>query len=399
MAKKIYVGVDNLARSVNTAYIGVNNIAKKVKKAYVGVGGKARLFYSEQPTNPVYYKTGLEYMYEHSRGGAVTNTEGDKIIIIDDFYAIGDGHYKAEMINKNRVKTELKNSDGLSYIGFANSKNHAVFAGGYNPVNKKYNNTSIAYSFSTGVKTTLLNIIYPTKGITGTGFNNCAYFGGGDPQTVATKAYYFRFDENLVYHSIENNVRSRSNGVSMAASNYGVFTCGGNAPDKDVANIRDKNFIRMNISGLPAAKLLHAAEAIGLLENIIMCGGSSSTSTSMGDLNNTTKTQDFLYSINKNFVATNIGTMTLSGCPYANTNKIMFVICPDPYNDSRKNTLEVYNSKLIRTHVLNEDVSIQPYPGKSSGYSDFYARYKCFLGDGIFFANNDDTSMAEVAFV
>lgn len=144
MAKRMYVGVDNIARNVNKAYIGVNNIAKKVKKAYVGVGGKARLFYSYVPFEPTYYDNSLTFLYRHSKGGAVTNLNGDKIIIINNYYSTGDGQSPAEIININRVKTALTSGNGFSYMGFAASKNHAVFTGGYNGNNKgsdRYKNT------------------------------------------------------------------------------------------------------------------------------------------------------------------------------------------------------------------------------------------------------------------
>lgn len=46
MAKKTYVGVNNIARNVSKMYVGVNGHAKKIKKAYVGVNGVARQFWS-----------------------------------------------------------------------------------------------------------------------------------------------------------------------------------------------------------------------------------------------------------------------------------------------------------------------------------------------------------------
>lgn len=46
MAKRIYVGVDGIARKVKKAYIGVEGLARKVKKAYIGVGGVARPVFS-----------------------------------------------------------------------------------------------------------------------------------------------------------------------------------------------------------------------------------------------------------------------------------------------------------------------------------------------------------------
>ena len=46
MAKKMYLGVDGIARKIKKGYLGVDGIARKVKKGYIGVGGKARLFWS-----------------------------------------------------------------------------------------------------------------------------------------------------------------------------------------------------------------------------------------------------------------------------------------------------------------------------------------------------------------
>lgn len=45
MSKKIYVGVNNIAKNVNKMYVGVNNVAKKVLKGYVGVNGVAKEFF------------------------------------------------------------------------------------------------------------------------------------------------------------------------------------------------------------------------------------------------------------------------------------------------------------------------------------------------------------------
>lgn len=42
MAKKAYIGVNNVAKKIDKCYIGVNNVARKIKKAYVGIGGVAR---------------------------------------------------------------------------------------------------------------------------------------------------------------------------------------------------------------------------------------------------------------------------------------------------------------------------------------------------------------------
>lgn len=38
MAKKLYIGVNGIARKVKKMYVGVGNVARKVKKGYIGVG-------------------------------------------------------------------------------------------------------------------------------------------------------------------------------------------------------------------------------------------------------------------------------------------------------------------------------------------------------------------------
>lgn len=54
MAKKIYVGSNNIARKVKKLYVGVNGVARKVKKVYIGVNGVAQLVYA----------SALEYTYD-----------------------------------------------------------------------------------------------------------------------------------------------------------------------------------------------------------------------------------------------------------------------------------------------------------------------------------------------
>ena len=42
MAKKAYIGINNIARKVTKFYVGIDGIARRVKKAYIGIGGVAR---------------------------------------------------------------------------------------------------------------------------------------------------------------------------------------------------------------------------------------------------------------------------------------------------------------------------------------------------------------------
>jgi len=46
MAKKVYIGVNDLSKKVKSLYVGVDGLAKKVKKMYIGVDGLAKECYS-----------------------------------------------------------------------------------------------------------------------------------------------------------------------------------------------------------------------------------------------------------------------------------------------------------------------------------------------------------------
>lgn len=256
----------------------------------------------------------------------------------------------------------------------------------------------IAYNFDTGVKTSISTILYATRGLTGASFNGNACFGGGHAYEAKNKyRYIFRFDENLVLSQIELANFSRSTGICMAGSNYGLLRAGGNNPD---AVIYDKNFIRINIEASTITKAnLKGANAIGLLYDIVLSGGSSTDATTTSKLNDPTFTNSKMNAIDKNFVVKPLENMTITGCPNINTNKMMIAVYPDPYNTSRKNTLEIYNSNLIRTHVLTAGTTNQFFKGgPGTYYTDFEPFFKCYLGDSIFFLNNDE-SFNEVAFV
>lgn len=256
----------------------------------------------------------------------------------------------------------------------------------------------IAYNFDTGVKTSISNILYATRGLTGASFNGSACFGGGCTYEMNNRyRYIFRFDENLVLSQIELTNKSRSSGICMAGSNYGLLRAGGSIPD---CAIYDKNFIRTEIKASSIVyDQLHGANAIGLLNDIVLSGGSRSTDTTTAKLNDPAYTNSKMNAIDKNFVVKPLENMTTPGSPNINTNKIMIAVYPDPYNTSVNTRIEIYNSELIRTHVLTGGITNQYYKGNGgTNYFDFEPFFKCYLGDSIFFLNND-SSFNEVAFV
>ena len=110
MAKKVYVGVNNVARKVKKMYIGIDGKARRVKKAYIGVNGVARLFYQlvEIPINTTYTFTedgtftvpadGRYQIELHGGGGggggaaeAIYTTGGRRVYVGEGGYGGGSG--------------------------------------------------------------------------------------------------------------------------------------------------------------------------------------------------------------------------------------------------------------------------------------------------------------------
>ena len=71
MGKKMYVGVDNVARKVKKQYIGVDGVARKVKKVYVGVDNVARLAWSGGELGYHGYLSGLDRGMISNAGASV----------------------------------------------------------------------------------------------------------------------------------------------------------------------------------------------------------------------------------------------------------------------------------------------------------------------------------------
>lgn len=51
MAKKAYVGINDVARNISKMYVGVNGIARKVIKGYIGVNGIAKQFWGDSSSS------------------------------------------------------------------------------------------------------------------------------------------------------------------------------------------------------------------------------------------------------------------------------------------------------------------------------------------------------------
>ncbi len=137
MPKKIYIGVDNVARQVKKIYVGIDGVARKVKKAYIGIGGVARPCWG---------------------GGELT------------YYG---------------MITSLSNS--RNQLAATSVGNYALFIGGYGTT--ELMTTADAYDTSL-TRTTPTNLAFGRYRFAATSIGDYALFGGG--------LYYDDYDETHV---------------------------------------------------------------------------------------------------------------------------------------------------------------------------------------------------------
>lgn len=236
MAKKVYIGVDDIARRVKKIYIGVGGVAKKVRKGYIGVGGIARLFFS-----------GLGPAVYSREATPLTNAKWDIGSATVGDYAIFAGGREAGFSNLNYYKSDVaaydrrltKASPTSLDIGRCPAGtsvgNYAIFAGGeYVTGSSDYPNDGTAvdvYSSSlTKVSADPLDV--PVDALGATSVGNYALFAGGHyvdghgfhSETVADVTSY---DTSLVKGIVTPLQQGRSRMGATTIGDYALFAGGG----------------------------------------------------------------------------------------------------------------------------------------------------------------------------
>ena len=148
MAKKAYVGVNNVARKVSKMYVGVGGIARKVKKAYVGVGGVARLFFQKGmdfnkiqittrvPLDETASATNSNYVLI---GGGETRTQSSTST---------QPNLTVDAFDNNLTRTACTDLSGMRSLRGGSSENYAMLASLNSNINI-YNNSLSKQTIST----------------------------------------------------------------------------------------------------------------------------------------------------------------------------------------------------------------------------------------------------------
>lgn len=125
MAKKVYIGVDNVPRKVKKVYAGVDGVARKVKKGYIGVNGVARLFWQSGKPLSEYPHGSIVYLNENGSPVAFYVAKHD--------YESGlNGAGRTLLVRKDAYDKRMYDvsTDGLGTNGFFDESDIFVWLNG-----------------------------------------------------------------------------------------------------------------------------------------------------------------------------------------------------------------------------------------------------------------------------
>ena len=264
MAKRMYLGVDGIARRVKKMYVGVEGIARKVKKGYIGVGGLARPFWSGGEL--AYYGTITPISESYECEGHAAASVGN--------YAIFGGGFERQPNDAVNLRnpTAYNNSltkmsapplqIGRGSISSASSSNFAVFGGG-NPYKNRdprvdaYDSNLTHYSpddLQTGRQDML-----------GTGFGNYALFGGGNTNSGTQTNMVDAYDNSLTHTMPTGLTFNTNDGCATSTENYAMFGGGtaGSYNDNSATTAYNSSLTRISSPSLSERRNYVNAGSIG----------------------------------------------------------------------------------------------------------------------------------------
>ena len=299
-----------VAHEVKKIYVGIDGVARTIRRAYIGVGGVARPCWTNGDV--AYYGTATALSSARSGlaattvgnyalfGGGVTNPSyyGDATSVVDA--------YNGSLVrSKPAALYEAQNGLTATTVG-----NYALFAGGrtasYPPSNRvTAYNQSLTQSFpdpfinglAEQATTTVGNYALFISGVTGSGGNpNTAYVydasltrselltsksvKGLAATTHAGRALVGAsttmdaIDESLTVTSIEgfSSSRSRSYCAATTVGDYSVFAGGGDYRTAAYADAYSKSLVRSTATNLSVTRANMRAVLLG--GRAMFCGGS-----------------------------------------------------------------------------------------------------------------------------
>lgn len=378
MAKKMYLGVDNLARKIKKQYLGVDNKARKVKKGYIGIGSVARPFMSGEPA---YF--GKITPLSVARSGLAATTVGNYALFAGGavgYFGTSDasatGFATVDAYSANLTKTTAP-SMGVKRSGLTATTvgDYALFAGGqYNSGSSTYYNYAVDVYDNTLAKMSLLSLGYTsvdtsTSPPTST-FHVCAG-PGMSSTTIADVALFSRgaycssnnvMDNNI--YSVTSTLVSSRLGASFSryeasattAGTHAVFYGGSSASNEATVINADLTSTTATIGSNSYKLYNNTATSVG--DFAIFAGGEGSTYTS------SSAKCSYVWALNASLVASTVSNLSTSKARLSATTVGDLAIFAGGYSSSRASTaasdtsdiIDIYDTNLVKTSALSLSV-------------------------------------------
>ena len=238
MAKKMYLGVDGIARKIKKGYIGVDGIARKVKKGYIGVGGMARLFWTGDGISYFGETTGI--LYTATKGSSFNMTAASN----EEYLIMGTGYRPGGYTDYNATSTVYAFNKSLTYaktslyraenVAGLSTDDYAIFAGGGYHVYDTYSNpvlNNVSYFDKSLTKSAGNALLTRRQSANMASVGNCFLVAGGNVHaradgyinyTNSVEMYDFSFTRQSP-STLKDRVRYCA---ALTVGNHALF-CGG----------------------------------------------------------------------------------------------------------------------------------------------------------------------------
>lgn len=378
MAKKMYLGVDNLARKIKKQYLGVDNKARKVKKGYIGVGGVARPFWCGEPA---YY--GEITPLSVARSGLAATTVGNYALFAGGsvgYWGTSDasatGFVTVDAYSTNLTKTTAP-SMGVKRSGLTATTvgNYALFAGGqYNSGSSTYYNYTVDVYDNTLTKMSSLSLGYTsvdTSTSPPTSYHHVCAGTGMSSTTVADVALFSRgshcastdvMDSNI--YSVTSTLVSSQLGAAFSRYNASATTAGmhavfyGGATSSKSATVihADLTSTTATIGSNTFNLNNNAAATAG--DFAVFAGGEGSFSTS-GSVK-----YPYVYALSASLVASTLSDLSAPKARLSATTVGSLAIFAGGYSSSKASAaasdtsdiIDIYDTNLVQTSALSLSV-------------------------------------------
>lgn len=239
MAKKMYIGVNSIARKVKKQYLGVDSKARKVKKGYIGVGGKAQLFYTSEYGPPAYYGT-AENLSTPRYNMACASVGNYALFASGERQGSTSANKKADNVeaySKSLVKTIAPSlsSGGVWGANGVSVENYAVFFACYPGMILNYYDKNLVRGTNSAISGNL-------AGASSARVGNKSIFIGGGGSFYSQKVH--AIDEDMVVVINENKLSWHSSfSVSSGGSDeLAIFLCGNSVNNSNYSAISRHRF-------------------------------------------------------------------------------------------------------------------------------------------------------------